>query len=341
MKKYFSLIVAVALLVFFGFYLNKNLAIIFHTFSTTTANLTRYVLVALLLVALSYYFIAKSYQVVFRMNGLTRTVWDNLRLNLAGKAVNVIIPTAGVSQAITYVEDAGRRGEARSTALNAVLITYISDYSSIALFLLFSLVYLALTHSVMPYVVVPAIIFILITIGVYVLSYLAGRESVWLENIILFLADQFEKLVRFVTRKKISVGMSVDNLYKNFKDVNKSILDDPKDWFLAIFYACLQHLFAIFALYVIFVSLGVHPIVRVLIAAYSVGAVFVVVSPTPNGIGFVEGAMYLVFTSLGISGPVATTATIIYRGLIFWLPLGIGFFIYQQQKIKDIFVISS
>jgi len=47
--------------------------------------------------------------------------------------------------------------------------------------------------------------------------------------------------------------------------------------------------------------------------------------------------MYLVFTSLSMPGAVATTATIIYRGLIFWIPLAVGLYIYQQQKIKDIF----
>jgi uncharacterized protein (TIRG00374 family) len=185
-------------------------------------------------------------------------------------------------------------------------------------------------------VVIPAIVFILITIFVYALAYFAGKESKGLEKVILYLAKKLEKLVFFFAKKKLNTSAQVVKLYKEFKEVNKAILNDPKDWLLAIFYASLQHVFLIFALYFIFISLGYTPLIRVLMAGYSVGAAFVVVSPTPNGIGFVEGGLYLVFTSLGIPAPIATSAVIIYRGLTFWIPLFFGFIVYQRGKIKEI-----
>jgi uncharacterized protein (TIRG00374 family) len=336
-KKYFSLSIIFLLLVFMGFYLNKNLSIIMETFNTTMSHLTLWFFAAAIAIFISYYFVAKSYQVVFMMNKLKRSVWDLYKLNLIGNAVNVVIPTAGVSQAFVYAEDAHRRGDSKAVAVNSVLVTYISDYSSIAVSLIISLIYLYTVDSAVPHIVIPALIFIFITIAVYTLSYFAGKEAIWLEKVILYIFAKIEKMIIFFTKKEANLTAAADKIYKNFKDVNKAILADPKDWFKAIFYAVIQDVFAILGMYLIFISLGFDPIIRVLIAAYSVGEVIRVVSPTPSGIGFVEGGMYFVLINLGVPYPIATTATIIYRGLIFWIPLAIGFGFYQRQKLKDAF----
>ena len=186
MKKYISLIFIIIVLAFFGFYLQRNLGVIMTTFGTTVSHMTSYFFVAGFFVILSYYFVAKSYQVVFKMNKLTRKTWDLYKINLAGMAVNVVIPTAGVSQAVIYAEDAERRGDSKAATVNSVIVTYISDYSSIAIFLVFSLIYLYFINSVLPQVVIPAVIFIIITAVVYILAYFAGKESRVLESLILF-----------------------------------------------------------------------------------------------------------------------------------------------------------
>lgn len=338
MKKFVSPIIFLIIFVLFGFYLKNNLDFILSTFNTTIANMTRYFFVAAALVLLAFYFLSKSYQTVFKMNSLVRSWWNIIKLNFTGRVVNVVIPTAGLSQTIIYAEDARKRGESRTKAVNSVLVTAISDYTSIALFLILSLIYLYAIDSVIPHVVVPAIIFILLTISVYLLAFFAGKESKGLEKFIIFISKKLERSISIFTKRKLSLAEHADKLYKEFKDVNKAIIEDPKDWIIAILYACLQHVLLIFALYFIFISLGITPLIRVLMAGYSVGAVFVVVSPTPSGIGFVEGGMYLVFTNLGIPASIATTAVIIYRGLTFWIPLFIGFILYQRGKIKEILV---
>ena len=68
-----------------------------------------------------------------------------------------------------------------------------------------------------------------------------------------------------------------------------------------------------------------------LTAGYAIGFVFWVVSPTPQGIGVVEGVMALVYTSLGVPAP-AVLAVLTFRGLTFWLPLLIGFFLLHRVR---------
>jgi uncharacterized protein (TIRG00374 family) len=61
------------------------------------------------------------------------------------------------------------------------------------------------------------------------------------------------------------------------------------------------------------------------IAAYSIGLLFVIVSPTPAGLGVVEGMLTLALTTLGVPLGTATVLTLTFRGLTFWLPFVNGF----------------
>jgi hypothetical protein len=51
---------------------------------------------------------------------------------------------------------------------------------------------------------------------------------------------------------------------------------------------------------------------------------FVLISPTPSGIGIVEGLMPVALSSLRVDWSQAVIVTLLYRALTFWLPLGLG-----------------
>ncbi len=63
---------------------------------------------------------------------------------------------------------------------------------------------------------------------------------------------------------------------------------------------------------------------EVLIAAVSIAYLFTIISPTPAGIGFVEGAVTLTLTSLRVPLAAATVIALTYRGFTLWLPVLVG-----------------
>jgi hypothetical protein len=64
--------------------------------------------------------------------------------------------------------------------------------------------------------------------------------------------------------------------------------------------------------------------VGTLIAGYSIGYLFLIVSPTPSGIGFVEGSMTLALASFRIPLAAAGLITLAYRGITLWLTILYG-----------------
>ncbi len=86
------------------------------------------------------------------------------------------------------------------------------------------------------------------------------------------------------------------------------------------------------SLYILFLAFHQPVTIGVLVAGYSIGILFWIVSITPQGIGIVEGMMTLVFTSLGVPAERAAIIALSFRGLTFWLPLLIGFFLFHNLK---------
>jgi uncharacterized protein (TIRG00374 family) len=64
--------------------------------------------------------------------------------------------------------------------------------------------------------------------------------------------------------------------------------------------------------------------VGTIIGGFSISYLFLIVSPTPSGIGIVEGVMPLALSSLNVPWSQAVIITLAYRGITFWLPLGVG-----------------
>jgi hypothetical protein len=80
----------------------------------------------------------------------------------------------------------------------------------------------------------------------------------------------------------------------------------------------------IIILFLVFMAFDVPVSAGTLIAGYSMAFLFTVVSPTPSGVGIVEGALTLTLASFYIPLSDAAVVAITYRGVTFWLPLVFG-----------------
>jgi uncharacterized protein (TIRG00374 family) len=64
--------------------------------------------------------------------------------------------------------------------------------------------------------------------------------------------------------------------------------------------------------------------IETIIGGFAISYLFLIVSPTPSGIGIVEGIMPLALTSLRVPWSEAVVITLAYRAVTFWFPLAVG-----------------
>ena len=67
-----------------------------------------------------------------------------------------------------------------------------------------------------------------------------------------------------------------------------------------------------------------------IIAGFSIAYLFLIVSPTPSGIGIVEGLMPVALSSLNVNWSQAVVITIAYRTVTFWVPFGLGAWAFRS-----------
>jgi uncharacterized protein (TIRG00374 family) len=335
-KVIIKILITLAIAGGFVYFLVRNFADIRNTYEITVSNITGYLLLALFFLFLTRLFVGILFKKTFAMAGLKRTVKEMFILDLEAMAINLVVPTAGFSVAVLFADDAKKRNESRTTAINGTFITMIVDYTAICILLFLAVVYLAIIGSLTSTVIAATITFFLITTTLYILSFLAAHSEKFLKKLLIAIGNKivFPIVRRF--KKGIDFNSIVEKFITELSDVHKAVLRTPKNLFIAIFWALAGHLTRIIILYIVFISLGFAPQYRALLTGYAIGAVIVIVSPTPNGIGFVEGSMVLTFSSLGIPAAVATTATIIYRAIEFWIPFLSGFLLLQRENVKRI-----
>ncbi|MEG0504291.1 MAG: lysylphosphatidylglycerol synthase transmembrane domain-containing protein, partial [Raoultibacter sp.] len=71
---------------------------------------------------------------------------------------------------------------------------------------------------------------------------------------------------------------------------------------------------------------------QALICGYVVATLFAMISITPQGVGVVEAALLVLFSSYGINGAAGMAIALVYRGLVFWMPFLIGAILIQRTK---------
>ena len=74
-----------------------------------------------------------------------------------------------------------------------------------------------------------------------------------------------------------------------------------------------------------------------IIGGFAITYLFLIVSPTPSGIGIIEGIMPLALSSLRVPWSQAVIITLAYRGITFWIPwvwCHLPFECWKREKIS-------
>jgi hypothetical protein len=205
-----------------------------------------------------------------------------------------------------------------------------SDYGAFAAILVVGLVYLSLQHDLQGYEIVGTVLLLAFVLGLSAILALGLAKPILLHRLL----KAVQRLVRAVSSHlRRSSPLPEDWAERSISDFSagaEAIASRPRDLARTILIAVAAYCFDLASLYAV-VRAFRYPIeIGPLVAGFSIGILFWIVSITPQGIGVVEGVMALVFTSLHMPGDVATTVALVFRGLSFWLPLGLGFLAFRR-----------
>ncbi len=283
-----------------------------------------FVLIALL-VQFGWFAIAGlTFRSLYHVLGIDETVYKLSLLAAAANFVNIVAPSAGMGGMAIYVSNAHRRGLSQGKITVASMLYIFLDYIAFMVVLALGLFVLFRRNDLNATELAASSIIFAIAAGMGFLMYLGSRSAMALGNALAWMARLANRVARpFIHREYLSEARAHRFAYEMAVDL-KSLPARPRSLVMPLLYAFANKTFLMCVLLSIFLAFQVPFSAGTIIGGFAISYLFLIVSPTPSGIGIVEGVMPLALSSLRVEWSQAVIITLAYRGITFWIPLGIG-----------------
>lgn len=284
----------------------------------------RFILLALVVQILWLLNVAASYKVIYQALDLDEKI-KTLFLAAAGaNFVNVIAPSAGVGGMAVFMSAARRGGYSSARTAIAGALYLLFDYLGFLCILVLGLIVLFRRHTLTSAELIASIILLVIALTLSAFLVLGMHSSRALGSSLAWFARQANTLLQPITHRQYLSEERAHLFAQEAAGALKQVRQKPGDLILPAVLALSSKALLVSILFLVFEAFQVPISPGTLIAGFTVSYLFFIVSPTPSGIGVVEGAMILALNSMYVSLGAATVIALAYRGITFWVPLAFG-----------------
>lgn len=292
--------------------------------------------IALLLQAAYYLVYTRLYQSAFAVLDLDYDYWEVFPYVLAGLAINIAAPTGGAASTILFMDHAAHVGKSVGKAIAGTLLVFVVHLSVTAVIIGAALAYLSLIGQLQEYQLIATILFLLFVLGFLCLFWLGTSFPKFFHKLLVFTRSIVNKIGRALLKKpEIVTEKWLNTNLESFIDAGHAVNTYINRLQTPLFSAITMHIVNALSMWMVFLAFGVNPSFTILLVSYAMSQLFMIVSPTPQGIGVVEGIMTLAMGTLGMNTGVAAVIAVAYRGVAFWLPLAAGAILLRQVRAFD------
>jgi len=290
----------------------------------------RYISLAVILQFIWIINTGASYRAVYQALGIHEDILALARIALSSLFINVVAPSAGIGGMAVLVSESRRRGYSSARATLAGVLVILFEYTGFLMILGLGLVVLMRrNHLGLPELVASGIL-LTIALLLSTLLIIGMRSSDELGNVLAWMARLINRIIWPFLRKPSLSELRAHAFAADAAEGLSKIRGKPENLVTPMALALSSKTLLIAILFLIFLAFKVPFSPGTLIAGFSISYLFTIVSPTPAGVGVVEGIMTLTLISLNVPISEAAVITLAYRGITFWLPLSFGLIAFQS-----------
>ena len=270
-----------------------------------------------------------AYSSCFRAVGEHMAPRSTLPLVFGTFFMNTIAPSLNLAGTTLVVDDARRRGISPGKATSAALLMQITIDGAFCTIMILAFLILLLTVGLSPVWFLLGMV-VMLLVGGMISVLVLGRKR---PALMLKILRPIERLVNCVRGlfKKPPLKPWVENIASTFSEAAGLIGHSPKPTLKAYGCSLIASTCELSCFALVGVAFGVTS-PEALICGYVVATLFAMISITPQGVGVVEAAVVVAFTSFGETAAAGTAIGLVYRGIVFWMPFLIGAILIQKTK---------
>lgn len=307
-----------------------------NTIATLQQAHLRYLVAALILEALWMWNIGLTYKAIYHLLGIEESRSRLTLVAAASNFANIVAPTVGISGIAVFVNDARRRGHPPGKVTLASALFLLFDLTGFLCVLALGWIVLLRRNDLNVGDITASLILLTIACIFAFLLYLGYRSADSLGNVLARIAHIVNRVVRpFIHRNYLSE----ERAHAFAAEIAEGLADlpeKPKQLFVPLLHALAGKALLIGILVCAFLAFDVPFSAGTIIAGWAIGYLFLVVSPTPSGIGVVEGLMPLALSSLRVPVEAAVIITLAYRAITFWVLLAVGAWTFRHLHLSEL-----
>jgi len=307
-----------------------------NTLATLQQARLRWLALAFALEALWMVNVGLTYKSIYHLLGIEESRNRLTLVAAASNFVNIVAPTGGMSGIAVFANEARRREYPPGKATLAGALFLLMDQAAFLLVLALGWIVLIRRNDLTAGEISASLLLLAIAFIFAFLLYLGYRSADALGNVLAHIAHVVNRVLRPFLHHNY---LSEDRAHAFAAEVAEGLSDLPEHSISRLlhplFHALVNKTLLIGILLCAFLSFDVPFSAGTIIAGWAIGYLFLIVSPTPNGIGVVEGLMPLTLTSLRVPYEAAVVVTLVYRAVTFWFLLGVGAWAFRRLHLAE------
>lgn len=293
-----------------------------------------FLFLALLIQMTWFLAVGQMYRSIYRLLGLDDSTLNLSVVAAAATFVNVVMPTGGMGGIALFAAEARRRGHPTGKATVAAALFLLFDQAAFLCILALGLIVLVRRGNLSAGEVTASLLLLVMAMIIAFLLYLGYRSASRLGDVLAKITHLVNRVTRFAIHRDYLSAERAHAFAHEIAEGLAGLTGRPAVMARPILWGLLTKVLLMGILATAFLAFGVPFSVGTIVGGFSIGYLFLVVSPTPSGIGVVEGLMPLALSSLRVAWSQGVIVTLAYRALTFWLPLGIGALAFRRLHVN-------
>ncbi len=324
----------VVLVLFFGIaFVMLSLSELEQSVETLRRGNLWYLLLAFLIQVSWFFLVGITYRSIYRLLGMRDSILNLTQVAAAANFVNVVMPTAGIGGIAIFTNAAKKDGHPVGKVTLAAALFLLFDQAAFLAVLALGMIVLIRRNDLNAGEITASLILLCIASLLAFTLYLGSRSEEAMGNFLARLARLVNALLRPILRRNYLREARAHEFAREMADGLASLPHRPRGLLKPLFLAFLNKGLLICILLCAFLSFQVPYSPGTVIGGFAIGYLFMIVSPTPAGIGVVEGVLPLALRSLRVIWSQAVVITIAYRAITFWVPLGVGALAFRNLHL--------
>lgn len=297
-----------------------------------------FLIAAFVLEIICLYNTAATMTSLYRLVGMREDRWQMFLMATSANFVNIVAPSGGLAGIAVFIDSAKKRNLSTARVMVVGVLYTLYEYISLIVMVGLGFIVLIRRNNLNPGEMIAAGLLFLIAVGDGIVLYMGYRSTERLGRLLAWFSRQINRLLHpFLHRDYLKV----ENAYQFSDEVSEgiqTIRGSHKNLIWPLLFTLNNKALLISILALTFFALDTPFTMGTLVGGFSISYLFFYISPTPAGIGFVEGILPVALNTLRVPITQAVLITMAFRGVTFWFPLligGLAFRLLQKRLQKQ------